>query len=520
VEIAPGKMLSDNHNGAGTNALNGGVAGEYPSLKARAVLVAPASAAEHNTLRTAFFPIACWRVDDIRFEFDSSFVKPDMADEMAFLAKLIEERKNGDIKPPLSIFGHADPVGNDDYNKQLSGRRAQAIYGLLIRDAALWEELYSHPLDADNDNWGMKSIQIMLATLLHPDAENPDIRVPYYQGPIDSIQGEKTTAAVKNFQSDNELKSDGVAGPKTRKKLFLAYMDVICRDENGNPFKLEKADFLARGADSEGKGDYQGCGEFNPVLMFSQAENEKFKKPDMKAQRDAENAPNRRVVVLLFRPGSRVDPEKWPCPRAKEGVAGCKKRFWSDADIRRSFQDQRREYATTKDTFACRFYDRMANGSPCEKNLILSVVRIRLFDSLAKPIPKALYRLNIGQKTQEGNADGDGWAIVYVVEVPNQAVIEWGHQDDSKNQDQTISYEYKLALYLDYSQGDDQQEQAKRRLHNLGYPSDLSFDENIKTFQKDYGLPESGELDDKTQKKLWSVHDDCQPESKTSPAAE
>jgi len=28
---------------------------------------------------------------------------------------------------PLSVFGHADPVGSDDYNKALSGRRAMAV---------------------------------------------------------------------------------------------------------------------------------------------------------------------------------------------------------------------------------------------------------------------------------------------------------------------------------------------------------------------------------------------------------
>ena len=67
------------------------------------------------------------------------------------------------IFPPLSIFGHADPVGNDDYNKQLSGRRATAIYGLLTRDTHLWEELYSHSFG--NDKWGVKAIQIMLAEL-------------------------------------------------------------------------------------------------------------------------------------------------------------------------------------------------------------------------------------------------------------------------------------------------------------------------------------------------------------------
>jgi len=82
------------------------------------------------------------------------------------------------------------------------------------------------------------------------------------------------------------------------------------------------------------------------------------------------------VVVFLFRPGIGVSAEKWACPRAKEGVADCKKRFWSDAGQRRSFQAERREQERTKDTFACRFYNRIAAESPCEKVAQLELVRV------------------------------------------------------------------------------------------------------------------------------------------------
>jgi hypothetical protein len=49
-------------------------------------------------------------------------------------------------------------------------------------------------------------------------------------------------------------------------------------------------------------------------------------------------------------------------------VAGCKKRFFSDGEKRRStrLQDKPRKFEETKDTFACRFYDRMTRDSPCE----------------------------------------------------------------------------------------------------------------------------------------------------------
>src|SRR5205823_1548209 len=81
------------------------------------------------------------------------------------------------------------------------------------------------------------------------------------------------------------------------------------------------------------------------------------------------------VMILLFRPGSKVDPAKWPCPRVKEGTAACRKRFWSDADKKRQFQQNRREFKDTQDTFACRFYQRIADSSPCERASALAAFR-------------------------------------------------------------------------------------------------------------------------------------------------
>jgi tetratricopeptide (TPR) repeat protein len=63
---------------------------------------------------------------------------------MAELKKLIDEHTTRGKKPPLSIFGHADPVGDDDYNKKLSGRRAAAIYALIARRPDIWEDIFKN----------------------------------------------------------------------------------------------------------------------------------------------------------------------------------------------------------------------------------------------------------------------------------------------------------------------------------------------------------------------------------------
>ena len=101
-------------------------------------------------------------------------------------------------------------------------------------------------------------------------------------------------------------------------------------------------------------------------MIFSKDEKAVLDKPANHPKRNQENRVNRRVMVLLFRPGSQVDPEKWPCPTVEEGTGKCLKRFHSDGETRRSNQKERREFKDTKDTFACRFYDRITNSSPCE----------------------------------------------------------------------------------------------------------------------------------------------------------
>lgn len=404
----------------------GGAAGDLSPTEAREVLVGPATEHQQNVLTFGILPIACWRVDEIRFDFGSSFVLPQIAAEVAILAKLREKHKKqpsddapagsaGGAYPPLSIFGHADPVGDDEQNKQLSGRRATAIYALLIRNTDLWEQLFSN--SPGGDTWGVKSIQVMLGTLGFPC------------GPVDGSFGPNTSDAVKRFQQANGLPADGQPGPQTRSKLFLAYMDKLCGD-----LKLDRVeDFLARGADAEGKGDRQGCGEFNPVLLFSQNQEDEFAAAQSKQRRNALNAPNRRVVALLFRPGSRVEAARWPCPRVKEDSAGCKKRFWSDGEKRRSehLPDQQRRFEETQDTFACRFYHRMTTNSPCEAGL--AVFRIRLFDRFGRALPHAPYQVVLaGQEMAPGTADENGDIVIRNVTVPTSCIVRWSRppEDD------------------------------------------------------------------------------------------
>src|SRR5262249_37480295 len=145
--------------------------------------------------RMELVSVACWRVDDVRFTFGGSFVLPETAAEFTALAELCARHKDS----PLSVFGHADPVGDEAANKAVSGRRAEAVYAALIRDTDRWENLYKEGAD-----WGEPCLRTILTAL---DYQPGTEKAPFQK-------------AVETFQTDSGLPVDGNAGPQTRKKLF------------------------------------------------------------------------------------------------------------------------------------------------------------------------------------------------------------------------------------------------------------------------------------------------------------
>jgi hypothetical protein len=488
---------------------DGGVSAEHRVQVSLPIAVAPTTAGLVNSFRKPLLPIACWRIDELRFEFDSSFVLPHAAAELKHLALLWDSCQG----PPMSVFGHADPVGDDEYNKALSGRRARALHAVLTRKADAWEELYSSP--HGGDRWGVRSVQTMLLAL------------GFQPGPPDGVSGPKTTQAIKAFQAadpEGSLAVDGVCGPKTRRVLFLAYMDAICTRPDGSPFVVEPSRFLGKGADPDGRGDYQGCSEFNPILVFSKAEDAELSKPANKSQRNIANATNRRVVIFLFPPGTELAAGQWPCPSAKAGTAACRAQLWKDGDARRAPQAERRTYAKSHDTVACRFYDGLARRSPCEA--VRQTLMVWLFDADKQRMPHTRYELRIGSQRRTGTSNEEGLLVERNVFAPSRAVIVWGeqaprvHDWDERTQrlngrwsgkqkvNPESTWRYRMELFLDVSETEQEKldGEAARRLHNLGYPPGRSLQENIAAFQADYGLPPAPWFDPPTKDALWATH--------------
>jgi len=335
---------------------------------------------ERNTLRDTLRVVQEWELSDAHFDFDSSILLPSMSEELAELAVLV--RANPDS--PLSIFGHADPTGEIGYNKILSGRRALALFGLLTRRVDLWQGLLASPVGLDDWKKDDRAARIMQG---HLTGSAPAPGVP--------------TQALS--------------------VLMPAYIAKLGVDGKGAPFTVPTSAFLGQGADKDGKAAVQGCGESNPLLAFSQLDTRRFAAPGEKEARDEANAVNRRVTVMLFAKGTVVPPGKWPCPRVREGIGGCRVRFWSDAAARATPTESRRQFPADPTTFQCRFYDRLAVGvrrKPAMRPLVL-----RLLDEKDEPDAGVAFRLLVEGLTLTGTTDGDGMLRAKVPSTARSAVL-------------------------------------------------------------------------------------------------
>src|SRR5690625_3447147 len=74
--------------------------------------------------------------EDILFDFDSSELRPEADEEIDNLVQLTEETDE-----LMTIIGHTDSRGADDYNQKLSEGRAQAVVDALVNKNVAEERL-------------------------------------------------------------------------------------------------------------------------------------------------------------------------------------------------------------------------------------------------------------------------------------------------------------------------------------------------------------------------------------------
>ena len=89
---------------------------------------------------------------------------------------------------------------------------------------------------------GSSSSSTTSSTTLRPGSSGPEVKklqsrlkeLKYYSGNVDGDYGAGTTAAVKKFQQNNNLKADGIAGPKTLEAVHSYYAVPATATGNGS----------------------------------------------------------------------------------------------------------------------------------------------------------------------------------------------------------------------------------------------------------------------------------------------
>ena len=154
----------------------------------------------------------------VHYWFDKAFVEPClrgvMRDVGAFAATHPDQK--------MMIVGNTDLAGSNAYNQALSERRARGVYAYLTvgraHDAAVaeWDALRRRgsAVTRLEDNWGVREYQWMLFGL------------GFYNGVIDERHGPLTDAAVRQFQSEHGLTSDGFVGDETWLAVIDAYLSA------------------------------------------------------------------------------------------------------------------------------------------------------------------------------------------------------------------------------------------------------------------------------------------------------
>lgn len=428
--------------------------------------------------------LAIWSLGSVHFGFGSSFIMPSVTAEVSNLKKILDQHSGS----ALAIFGHADPVGDDDSNKKLSGRRAYALHCLLTRNADGWVELSK---GIEGDKWGIKAHQAILGQLKDSSG------APFYGGSIHGNDDAQTKAAIEAYQKSAKLKADGIVGPQTKKSLYAAYMDQLCE------VKLKPDDFVGDPTDKLVQWACSGCSEFNPLVVFSKSDEEAFKSSGNKAERDAKNAPNRRASLFLF-PATAKGPGKvtFPCPAWSEGTANCKKQLFADADKRRNPTDAERTWEAAKDTFGCQFYAEIGKGEKAGGAGEKSEFRLQLFYCTNEKFDPCSVKIATPDgKEKEYQVDANG-VLSIGDEYTGVVALKYLCQGEDM-----VRYIAPNPAALDTDEG------IWHRLLNLGYcpldskvmPNELALSTAVQTFQIDQSLDPSAEIDDITRNKLSEV---------------
>jgi len=276
----------------------------------------------------------------------------------------------------------------------------------------------------------------------------PHGAAPYYAGPVHGRLDEPTRSAVKRFQADHGLTVDGEPGPITRRALVTDYMAI---DGTSLPAGTEI--------------ERHGCGEFHPAVPTGD---------------DTDEQANRRVEIFFFE--GPIEPR----PRARCPRPGCPEYpEWLERTILTV------DFTLPPPVLSNPRWEQPDDATTDE-------LRLRLLDDGQLVCPDRPVIVAIGERRFAGVSDGEGIARLAIPKGSAQAVARYTPNDVSRLIERAIDLEVGAI------ESDDG---VRERLINLGYPADLDLKYAVGWFQRDAGLPTSGEVDAATRAKLGVIHD-------------
>jgi hypothetical protein len=422
--------------------------------------VSMALEAETRTTLVLVPHFRCNELDGGHFGFSSSFVLASALEPLARTAAELTRKKDR----RAMIFGHTDRVGSESLNKQLSERRAKAIFALLTQEVTLWEDLWTGTSDGRDyhERWGLREGQHILNNLGVPDAADQPLKE-------DGIDGRRTQEAIRRFQTGDyehprlgrpPIPPSGKLDKATRRELFLSYAARI------SAAPIPKARFARAG-----NGDYMGCGEFNPTSIHAQDE------------------ASRRAVIFVFDPAA--EPRSLPCELGRIGA--CKAQGHVETPVDPS---EPRPYR-------CAVYREVAATCPCVAGEALAPFEVILHDRRFVPCARTPYVLVLPDgERMTGVTDDFGMVrgavrklpariqVIYTAtnEVEPSTVEGWVHPLEEESDDRR---------FID-------------KIRNLGFASSSETDAAaIRRFQRTHWkLRPTGTLDAATREALLALDGD------------
>ena len=171
--------------GTAVGALAGGGVGYYMDKQRKEMEAALAEEQAQNALRIEQLENETLKIDianEVSFDFDSASLKPAFTPTLDKVADILQRYPNTIIH----VVGHTDSVGSENYNQQLSERRAQSVVHYLTDRGVASDRLYpggrgeSEPR-ATNDTEAGRQLNRRVEVFVKPVVEGQESEA--YQAP-------------------------------------------------------------------------------------------------------------------------------------------------------------------------------------------------------------------------------------------------------------------------------------------------------------------------------------------------